>query len=163
MKNENAKAIFAAITAVLAVASSAVTVELEWKFKDGRVQTEKRELVENGDSSVFTLPKAEILGKGAETVSITPDFATARKGDSGFWIFSSGEYGTFRCDDGMAMRPLAVDEHVRHADAGTHVRGNRAQVEILFRHQGDCETRRLSYELRAPEGNDEPSLRGFRN
>lgn len=103
MKNENAKAIFAAITAVLAVASSAATVELEWKFKDGRVQTEKRELVENGDSSVFTLPKAEILGKGAETVSITPDFATARKGDSGFWIFSSGEYGTFRCDDGTAI------------------------------------------------------------
>ena len=31
---------------------------------------------------------------------MTPDFATAKKGDEGYWVVPTGQYGTFRCDTG---------------------------------------------------------------
>ena len=96
------KLILPALAAILSVSASAASVEVVWKYKGGRTETENRALVEKDDVAVFTLTRDEILSKRAESVEITPDFATARKGDAGFWAFSSGEYGTFRCDEGQA-------------------------------------------------------------
>ena len=85
----------------VAVVQAAV-MELEWTMPGGRVEREVRDLPEKGGVAVFTLSRTEILSRGASSLALTPDFARARKGDDGFWVFSSGECGTFRCDDGKA-------------------------------------------------------------
>lgn len=77
-------------------------IELAWTFSDGRVEVERRPLPERNGVAVFGLARAEIAARGAVSLALTPDFARARKGDDGFWVFSSGEYGTFRCDEGQA-------------------------------------------------------------
>ncbi len=85
-----------------AAVCDAATIELEWKMPDGRFVRETRDLPEKDGISVFALSRAEIVSRGAKSIALTPDFARAKKGDDGFWVFSSGEYGTFRCDDGKA-------------------------------------------------------------
>ena len=77
-------------------------MELEWTYPDGRVERETREMPEKDGVAVFSLARGEIAGRGADSLAMTPDFARARTGDDGFWVFSSGECGTFRCDDGKA-------------------------------------------------------------
>ena len=88
--------------AMSAAICAAAEMELEWTYPDGRTEKELRVLPEEGSTAVFSLPRAEILARGALSVSLTPDFARAQKGDDGFWVFSSGECGTFRCNDGKA-------------------------------------------------------------
>ena len=82
--------------------AAAGSVEVEWRFADGRSEKECRALTEKGDSATFMLSRDEILRRRPSAVLITPDFARARKGDAGFWVFSDGSYGTFRCDSGVA-------------------------------------------------------------
>ena len=77
-------------------------MELEWTLPGGKVEREMRPLPEKNGVAVFSLSRAEILSRGASSLALTPDFAHARKGDDGFWVFSSGECGTFRCDNGKA-------------------------------------------------------------
>lgn len=86
---------------LLAVASSsAAQMEVRWNFLDGHSVSEVRELVEKDGTCVFSLSRDEILAKRVRSVELTPDFAKAKKGDPGFWVVSSGELGTFRCDEG---------------------------------------------------------------
>lgn len=80
----------------------ASTIELAWTMPDGCVKREVRELKETDGVAIFALKKEEIAARKALSLALTPDFARARKGDDGFWVFSSGEYGTFRCDEGVA-------------------------------------------------------------
>ena len=92
----------AAAVPLVAFPAEPVGIELEWTFPDGRVVRERREVPENHGVTVFGLSRGEIAGRQASSVAITPDFARAHKGDDGFWVFSSGECGTFRCDEGKA-------------------------------------------------------------
>ena len=85
---------------VLVGESPAAEMEILWRFGDGTSSVERRALAEEDGVAVFTLPRAEIVAKGAKSVELTPDFARAKKGDRGFWAVSSGETGTFRCDEG---------------------------------------------------------------
>ena len=78
----------------------AAELELRWTFADGRNEVETRALPEKDGVSRFVLTRDEIAARGAVSIEMTPDFARAQKGDSGFWAVSSGEVGTFRCDDG---------------------------------------------------------------
>ncbi|MBR3821200.1 MAG: hypothetical protein IKJ37_06210, partial [Kiritimatiellae bacterium] len=80
----------------------ASTIELAWTMPDGCVKREVRKLKETDGVAIFALKKEEIAARKALSLALTPDFARARKGDDGFWVFSSGEYGTFRCDEGVA-------------------------------------------------------------
>ena len=80
----------------------AETIELEWTLPDGRVEREVCPLPEKDGVAVFSLTRDEIVARGASSLAMTPSFARARKGDDGFWVFSSGECGTYRCDDGVA-------------------------------------------------------------
>ena len=86
----------------LAASSSAAMMELEWTLPGGKVERETRPLPEKDGVAVFSLSRDEIKSRGASSLALTPDFARARKGDDGFWVFSSGEFGTFRCDAGKA-------------------------------------------------------------
>ncbi len=78
------------------------TVALDWTMPDGSVVAETRDLPERDGVSSLALSRDEIASRGAVELSVTPGFARAKKGDDGFWVFSSGEYGTFRCDEGLA-------------------------------------------------------------
>ena len=90
------------IALLLASCVHASVVELEWTMPDGSAERETRELAEKDGVATFTLSRGEIVSRGASSLAITPDFARAHKGDDGFWVFSSGECGTFRCDEGKA-------------------------------------------------------------
>ena len=84
----------------LAAAAVAADMEIRWHLGDGSTEIEHREMEERDGVSVFALARFEIIARKALSVEMTPDFARAKKGDSGFWVVSSGETGTFRCDDG---------------------------------------------------------------
>lgn len=47
----------------------------------------------------FVWPKANVPAD-VQRITITPDFATARKGDPGYWVFPNNAYGTYRTDSG---------------------------------------------------------------
>ena len=97
MNMKNAFALAACWLAGIAVASD---MEIRWHLKDGSTEVEHREMEERDGVAVFALARSEIVAKKVSSVELTPDFARAKKGDSGFWVVSSGETGTFRCDDG---------------------------------------------------------------
>ena len=88
--------------AAIGFAASASVVEVEYTMPGGRVEREWRDMPETDGVCVFALSRDEIRSRGAVSIAVTPDFARARKGDDGFWVFSSGECGTFRCDEGKA-------------------------------------------------------------
>lgn len=90
------------IAALAVLTARSAAVELEWTFPGGRVERESRPMEEKDGVAVFSLSREEIRSRKALSLAVTPDFARARKGDDGFWVFSSGECGTFRCDDGKA-------------------------------------------------------------
>ena len=75
-------------------------IELAWTLRNGKTEVEKVQVPEKDGVTAFTLSKSAILAKGAKRLAVTPDFATAKKGDDGYWIVPTGQYGTFRCDKG---------------------------------------------------------------
>ena len=89
-----------AVATALVGDAFAAEMEIRWQLKDGTSAVERRPLAEKDGVAVFTLGRDEIVAKDATSVELTPDFAHAKKGDAGFWAVSSGETGTFRCDDG---------------------------------------------------------------
>jgi len=95
------KILVLSLVAPLVLFGDVVEVDIRWKFGDGSKSVEKRTMEEKDGKYLFVLGKDEIKAKGAKEVEITPSFARAQKGDSGFWAVSSGEVGTFRCDDGV--------------------------------------------------------------
>ena len=81
------------------------------KLKDGKVmeRTVKAVKVAEGVNRI-TVP-ADSVPEGFEYLDIVADNAVARKGEEGFWIFSRGEMGTFRVDNGVYYRgrsPLPI-------------------------------------------------------
>lgn len=88
------------VAAGMAALSFAAEVEVRWHLKEGGSSVERREIPEKDGVAVFSLAREEIGSRNAVSVEITPDFARAKKGVKGFWAVSSGETGTFRCDDG---------------------------------------------------------------
>ena len=89
-----------ACAAGLLAAAQAAQLELAWTLKDGRVEKETAPLVEKDGALTFSLSAAAIRAKGAKELAATPDFATATKGEDGYWVVPTGQYGTFRCDKG---------------------------------------------------------------
>lgn len=85
---------------VWASASLAAQVELTYTFADKRV--EKKTIAAEPDAKGVVrvvLRRAELPPKLA-TVAILPDFASAKKGEDGFFIMPNGELGTFREQSG---------------------------------------------------------------
>ena len=83
-----------------AVAAWGTEIELAWTLKNGKTEVEKVQVPEKDGVTAFTLSRSAILAKGAKRLAVTPDFATAKKGDEGYWVVPTGQYGTFRCDTG---------------------------------------------------------------
>ncbi len=77
------------------------TIELEWTFADGRTEQECVLPSARPDGTpVLRLCAASIAKKGAVCLSVTPAFARAGKGDSGWWFSPYGHYGEWDRDEG---------------------------------------------------------------
>ena len=96
----NMKNVLAFAACCIAGAASSSDMEIRWHLGDGSTEIEHREMEERDGVAVFALTRSEIIARKASSVELTPDFARAKKGDRGFWVVSSGETGTYRCDDG---------------------------------------------------------------
>lgn len=92
-----------AFSACYAVESAKVVITT----KDGKTteRTVKAEKV-SPDTARVVVPASSIPA-GFDTVDVIADTAVARKGEEGFWIFSRGEMGTFRLDNGVYSRSLS--------------------------------------------------------
>ena len=99
MKN-NIGFAFAAAACMAASLCAAADAVLEWRFADGRVAKETVRLAEEGEVTSLSLKREDIVGKGAVSLKVTPDFAHARKGEAGYWFSPYGYYGEFDRDSG---------------------------------------------------------------
>ena len=78
----------------------AFMMAIETVTSDGKKFVEQVEVPEISCTASFCLTRQQIVSRRARRIAITPDFATARKGEEGFWVVSTGQLGTFRCDKG---------------------------------------------------------------
>ena len=77
----------------------AFCIAVETATTDGRVGVERVEVTETEGVVRFVWPK-ERVPADAKTVTVTPDFATARTSEEGYWVFPNNTMGTFRLADG---------------------------------------------------------------
>jgi hypothetical protein len=84
----------------------AAEVTLDYTYIDGRTRREKMPL----DSENRLVVKADHIGPGVKTLDVAPDFATAKKGEDGYFLMPDGLYGTFRVDNGK-FYPAARNYH----------------------------------------------------
>ena len=85
------------MTMLTTIAAVAV---LNWTMPDGRVVEETRELVPVAGGERLVLSRDEIRSHGAKRLDVTPDFATATKGEDGYWFTPYGVYGEYDSDNG---------------------------------------------------------------
>ena len=81
------------------VALAAVAV-LRWTLPDGSVATDTQELVPFEDGVRLELGRERIRAMNAKRLDIVPEFAHARKGESGYWFSPYGFYGEYDRDEG---------------------------------------------------------------
>ena len=74
-------------------------VELVCTFIDGRVEKKTAPLVQDGSIQRFRWKRSE-LPAGLKWVEVMPDFATAQKGEPGYFVMPNGEIGTYHEQDG---------------------------------------------------------------
>jgi hypothetical protein len=82
------------------VAIFAATAVLEWTMPDGKVVAETQELVPFDDGVRLEVSRDKILSKKAVRLDVIPDFARAKKGESGYWFTPYGFYGEYDRDAG---------------------------------------------------------------
>jgi hypothetical protein len=78
----------------------AAQVELTYTFADKRVEKKTVAAAPDAKGVVRVVLKREELPPKLATVSILPDFASAKRGEEGFFIMPNGELGTFREQSG---------------------------------------------------------------
>ena len=75
---------------------AAIAVSLDFAYEDGHRRHETASLSETGELRV----PAETIGAGVKTLDVTPSFATAKKGEGGYFLMPDGLYGTFHEENG---------------------------------------------------------------
>ena len=78
----------------------AATAALKWTMPDGKVITETHKLVPFEGGVSLGVSQEKIRSMKAKRLDIVPDFATAKKGESGYWFSPYGFYGEYDRDDG---------------------------------------------------------------
>ena len=66
---------------------------------DGRTEIRTETFDEKDGVARYVLPRSRVPA-GVKSVRLVPDFAHARRGELGFWVFPNNMYGTFRKDSG---------------------------------------------------------------
>ena len=72
---------------------------VETVLDDGVKTSETVEVPGSGDVVRFVWPKAKVPAN-FKSITVTPDFASAKKGEEGYWVMPDNTYGTFRLDNG---------------------------------------------------------------
>ena len=73
---------------------------VETVLDDGVKTSETVEVPGSGDVVRFVWPKAKVPAN-FKSITVTPDFASAKKGEEGYWVMPDNTYGTFRLDKGL--------------------------------------------------------------
>ena len=55
----------------------------------------------------FVWPREKVPAS-FRSIAVTPDFATARKGEDGYWVTPNNMYGTYRLDNGRVWESWGV-------------------------------------------------------
>ena len=84
---------------VWACAAQTATMTVETVTADGRTVRETRPLEIRDGRARFVWPRAAIP-PGAKSVALKPDFATAKTGEAGYWVFPNNTLGRFHETDG---------------------------------------------------------------
>ena len=94
-----AGAVLGAWACVWACAAQTATMTVETVTVDGRTVRETRPLEIRDGRARFVWPRAAIP-PGAKSVALKPDFATAKTGEAGYWVFPNDTLGRFHETDG---------------------------------------------------------------
>ena len=87
---------------VTAIAFLAAIITVETALTDGTKTVEKTEVPETDGVVRFVWPKEKVPAN-FKSVTVTPDFATARKGEDGYWVMPNNTFGTYRLDNGRVF------------------------------------------------------------
>lgn len=93
------------MTIGMAVFAAIITVETV--LTDGTKTVETAEVPETDGIVRFVWPKEEVPASFT-SVTVTPDFATARKGEEGYWVMPNNSFGTYRLDNGGIFEDWGV-------------------------------------------------------
>lgn len=100
MKRHPATCGWVIATAWLAAAGSpAANVAVTCIYTNGRVETRTEALAEEGSTLRFRWASNDIPA-GVRSIEVLPDFATATKGEPGYFVMPNGEVGGFHEQDG---------------------------------------------------------------
>lgn len=87
---------------VTAIVFLAAIITVETALTDGTKTVEKTEVPETDGVVRFVWPKEKVPAN-FKSVTVTPDFATARKGEDGYWVMPNNTFGTYRLDNGRVF------------------------------------------------------------
>jgi hypothetical protein len=82
-------------------AAPAAQVELVYTFTDKRVEKKTVAVEPDAQGVVAVRLKRNELPPRLDTVTVLPDFASAKVGEDGYFVMPNGEFGTFRERDGQ--------------------------------------------------------------
>ena len=90
------------------IAMLAAAAALNWTMPDGRVVTETQELQPFDGGVRLVIPRDKIQSMNPSRIAVTPDFASAKKGEEGYWVMPDNTYGTYRLDEGRVFQGWGV-------------------------------------------------------
>ena len=93
------------MTVCTALIAAIITVETA--LMDGTKTVETAEVPETDGVVRFVWPREKVPAR-FKSVTVTPDFATARKGEDGYWVMPNNTFGTYRIDDGCVFESWGV-------------------------------------------------------
>ena len=84
---------------MIGLAASAAQVTVETTTLDGRKTSAVQPLEVRDGRATWRMARADVPAD-VKSVAVWPDFAEARKGEEGYWVFPNNTYGTYRLDKG---------------------------------------------------------------
>ena len=97
-----------ALCAALSANAGERTLTTVATYLDGRVERRQYSAAQEGRVATFRITAAEV-GEGVKTLDVIPAFATARKGEAGYFVLPNGILGTFRGTNGALSTSADFD------------------------------------------------------
>ena len=102
------KQLFPAFVLAFAVcAADAATMTVETVMAEGRTEVSTHPLEVRDGRARFVWPRGKVPA-GAKSVAFKPDFATARTGEDGYWVFPDNTLGRFHETNGVVRQAWHV-------------------------------------------------------
>ncbi len=93
------RGVYILLASLAALAASAAQVTVETTFLDGRKTSVVQPLEVRNGRVTWRMARADVPAD-VKSIAVWPDFAEARKGEDGYWVFPNNTYGTYRLDKG---------------------------------------------------------------